>query len=390
MTCAGLLGLAAGAGYRDAALTADVRPGAGAGDAGPPDDPFFNPAAPPAPALPGPAADPSATGRDAAIKAALTSLGQVLAASKQAAGDGPASLTNFVGHGNPYYVLWSIERVAVAFGLRTIGDVDWHDLGAGYLLANQQESGAWHHSMYDDDINTSFAMLFLLKANFTANLTEKLKDRVTDPGRAELRGGGAVPVLYAPPRAAPARPSVPDAPAGVTRLPDADTAVNLKLPEVVDLTPADQLAVALVGLSDEAWADELDKLRTARGGVNTLGLAWAIGRLDGDRRRDARAMLAERLARMTPDTLRGLTRDPEAEIRRAATLACAMRDDKDHIPDLIDRLTDPSEVVVRAARAGLRSLTGEDFGPPSGANADVKLKSATDWRTWYDDRRPNR
>ena len=391
MTCAGLLGLAAGAGVRDTALTGAARPNADPSDGrGRPDDPFFNPAEP-APTgesvgVPG----TPANFRDAAIKAALTSLGQVLATGKQQAGNGPADFSNFVGHGNPYYVLWSIERVAVAFGLKRIGGVDWHDLGAGYLLANQQPTGAWHHSQYDDDINTSFAMLFLLKANFTANLTDKLKDKVTDPGRAELRGGGAAPVLYAPPRAAPARPSAAALPAGVTSLPDASTAINLKLPEVVDLTPADQLAGTIVGLPDADWEAELDQLKTARGGVHTLGLAWAIGRLDGDRRRDVRDTLAERLARMTPDTLRELLRDPEVEIRRAATLACAMRDDKGHIPDLIERITDPSEVVVRAARAGLRSMTGEDFGPPSGSNAEVKLKAATDWRTWYDKRSPNR
>ena len=45
-----------------------------------------------------------------------------------------------------------------------------------------------------------------------------------------------------------------------------------------------------------------------------------------------------------------------------------MKDEKLHIPDLIDRLLDDEELVVRAARAGLKSLSdGKDFGPQNGS-----------------------
>ena len=45
-----------------------------------------------------------------------------------------------------------------------------------------------------------------------------------------------------------------------------------------------------------------------------------------------------------------------------------MKEKKELVPDLIDRIADPADVVVRAARAGLRSLTGKDFGPNPGSD----------------------
>ena len=93
--------------------------------------------------------------------------------------------------------------------------------------------------------------------------------------------------------------------------------------------------------------------------------------------------LAERLCRMTAATLRGMLKANEAELRRAAALACAMKDDKDHIPDLIGALTDTDEGVARAAKAGLKSLTGKDFGPAVGASATEKAKAVAAWKEWY-------
>jgi len=38
-----------------------------------------------------------------------------------------------------------------------------------------------------------------------------------------------------------------------------------------------------------------------------------------------------------------------------------------HIPAIIARLSDSDPSVVRAARAALKTVTGEDFGPPADA-----------------------
>ena len=83
-------------------------------------------------------------------------------------------------------------------------------------------------------------------------------------------------------------------------------------------------------------------------------------------------------------SLRGMLKADEAELRRAAALACAMKDDKSHVPDLIDRLTDAEEMVVRAARAGLKSLSGgQDFGPDIGSTKlDVAI-AVEEWKAWW-------
>jgi hypothetical protein len=112
-------------------------------------------------------------------------------------------------------------------------------------------------------------------------------------------------------------------------------------------------------------------------------LVLAANRLERDKKKQVRDALVERLYRMTPETLRAMSKANEPELRRAACLAGAMRDDKTHVPDLIARITDVDDGVVRAARAGLKSLTGEDFGPDSNATDEAKQQAAVRWKFWY-------
>ena len=53
-----------------------------------------------------------------------------------------------------------------------------------------------------------------------------------------------------------------------------------------------------------------------------------------------------------------------------------------NVPDLVDALLDEEDLVVRAARASLKSLTGEDFGPAANATEAEKTLSATSWKQW--------
>jgi HEAT repeat protein len=117
----------------------------------------------------------------------------------------------------------------------------------------------------------------------------------------------------------------------------------------------------------------LAKLQDGRGVEFTEALAAAIGRLDEDVRRQARDTLTRRLARMKPDTLGRYLKDEEPEIRRAAAVACAMRELKVHIPLLIPLLGDANRDVAMAARAALKELSGEDLG------TDVDA-----WQKWWD------
>jgi hypothetical protein len=80
------------------------------------------------------------------------------------------------------YLLWSIERVAMLYDLKTIGGRDWYGWGAQMLLANQQADGHWTcGTQYDEassHTDTCFALLFLKRSNLVADLTESLRLRM--------------------------------------------------------------------------------------------------------------------------------------------------------------------------------------------------------------------
>jgi hypothetical protein len=76
--------------------------------------------------------------------------------------------TNFDGPRNsnngswPFYYLVSIERVALAGGIRELGGVDWYGVGAGHILSQQQASGGVGGQPW----NTAFALMFLARGRY--------------------------------------------------------------------------------------------------------------------------------------------------------------------------------------------------------------------------------
>jgi len=98
----------------------------------------------------------------------------------------------------------------------------------------------------------------------------------------------------------------------------------------------------------------------------------------------AREALADRMARMGSGTLKDKLKDDDLEVRRAAALACAMREDRNHLDRLVEMLQDPEPPVARAAAAALRSLTGQDLGPPADASRAEQAKAAAAWKAWLD------
>ena len=127
----------------------------------------------------------------------------------------------------------------------------------------------------------------------------------------------------------------------------------------------------------------LTKLRDGKGSEYTDVLAIAASKLEGTIQSEARAALAHRLTRMKADTLRRMLQDEDKEIRRAAALACAMKDDKNHVPDLIPLLADADASIARAGRTALKNLTGQDFGPEPTASGADKAKAILTWRNWW-------
>lgn len=404
MTCAGLLGLATGVGLREerrmqaqaprpAPKTNPVAPVA----VKPPeksDDPFFNPVPvpksddpffnppkeEPKPKEPPKAKEPlkivpkaPADPREAAIQKGLANLGGVLSGEAPGQGKGKNKVLAGLGLGNrDYYFLWSLERVGVVYGLELIGGVDWYARGADDLVKAQREDG------WGDVVDTSFAVLFLCKSNFVRDLSARVQK---DTG-TELRATRAVD-----PAPMPKGPNTTDPPV-VSPMPNptfTPTPTPMPLPVPVPTpTSADPkvLANGLVGAADADWDAALVKVRDGKGTHFTQALVMALGQLDGDRRKAARDALAERLTRMTADTLRQMAKAEEAELRRATVLAMAMKDDRAHWPDLVAALADKEELVVKAARAGLKSVTGEDFGPAPDATPAERTAAIRAWADW--------
>jgi hypothetical protein len=281
--------------------------------------------------------------------------------------------------GKDFYFLWSLERVCVILDLDTLDKKDWYAWGAEILLASQAGDGSWRGLYAEHGADTCFALLFLKRSNLARDLTANIKGKLTDAQLRELRGGGVGGAgLKAGPRPKldpgiqgkdakhepeQARPSEKLAP-----IPD-------KAPPA-DRPPADgasaRLADELVKAAPDQQATLLQKLRDTKGVENTEALTFAIPRLEGEARKNAREALAYRLARLKPETLTNYLKDEEKEIRRAAALACAMRSLKSHIPHLIPLMRDRETDVSRAAHAALKDLSGGDAGP-----------TAEDWEAWW-------
>ncbi|MHB1424746.1 MAG: prenyltransferase/squalene oxidase repeat-containing protein [Gemmataceae bacterium] len=82
------------------------------------------------------------------------------------------------------YCLWTIERVAVLYNVRELGDLDWYSAAVQLLLPLQGEDGSWSpkgsHCLEEPSVSSSFALLFLKRSNLARGLTERLK--VSDTG----------------------------------------------------------------------------------------------------------------------------------------------------------------------------------------------------------------
>ena len=118
-------------------------------------------------------ADPQA---DAQRDKAFAHLAKVIGRSGAAAADGFAG---HVIHANAYgdfYFLWCLERVGVIYDCKEIGGKDWYAWGSEIILQNQRPDGSWS-DRHGDVCDTSFAILFLTRANLARDLTESIRTR---------------------------------------------------------------------------------------------------------------------------------------------------------------------------------------------------------------------
>lgn len=76
------------------------------------------------------------------------------------------------------YFLWSVERVAMLYDLKTIDGKEWYPWGAQILVHHQNSAGDWNNSHYhgaNPPLNTCFALLFLKRSNLVQDLTNNLR-----------------------------------------------------------------------------------------------------------------------------------------------------------------------------------------------------------------------
>ena len=357
MTCSGLLGLAAGQGVANEAAS---QTGSKMRD-------------------------------DPAIQNGLSLLGRLIGS------EGPPSVPLFMPrHGDEYYFLWALERVAVAYGIQTISNKDWYAWGSAFLLAKQGRDGGWH-GKYEGGVDDCFALLFLARANLTRDLTVSLSGQVKDPLARGL-GGKEPPSVPDLKRVVPS-PGAPSQASRSSREPRSETptpSASRPQPSLPRDTSADEadlqretnrLRAALVNADRAVQNQLLDQYESSKGVAYTQALAAAIPKLAGPAQSKARDVLAGRLSRMTAATLQARMTDDDPEIRRAAAIACAMKEDRAQVPELISLLEDPQPGVVRAAHAALKSLTGKDLGPPAGAGKAERSTAATRWRSWWEEQK---
>jgi hypothetical protein len=291
-------------------------------------------------------------GEDAALNAGLAALASCI--------DHPASkrkTTPVKAEGRAYYFLWSVERVAVALDLETIGGKDWWLWGAEALLVSQEEDGSWRGEFARYDADTCFALLFLRRSNLTRDLTRSLGGKTRE---VVLKAGSLSdktklkPDLEGWSKAA----KVPAGPGD--RPPPPPESAGAKLARQFLDAPGDKKERML------------EEYREARGTMYTEAIAFAIPSLTGADKRQARDALAARLARMKAATLRDYLKDEEPEIRRAAAWACVLKDLRPLAPDLIELLEDREATVAQTAHAALTELTGQKIGP-----------DAAEWKAWW-------
>lgn len=80
------------------------------------------------------------------------------------------------------YFLWSTERLGVLLGLDKFGGVDWFAKGSEALIKSQKMDGSWPEEHNDKGLSqTSFAILFLRKANLGSDISRLLEG---DPEKA--------------------------------------------------------------------------------------------------------------------------------------------------------------------------------------------------------------
>ena len=145
----------------------------------------------------------------------------------------------------------------------------------------------------------------------------------------------------------------------------------------------EHLAVPILKAGAARKAELIALYRTAEGSGYTEALAFAIDRTSADDRDALREALAARTSFVTEDTLRRRLDDRLTEVRRAAVVELARRENTVYVDQMMSLLLDPEPAVQRTARAALCQLSGQDFGPKHDATESERTRAVFQWRDWW-------
>jgi hypothetical protein len=370
-------------------------------------------------------------GRDRNVEAGLKRLERYLLDDQQtpipgmATIVGPAPEFDFLAWVKcDFYLLWSLERVGVLYGTDKIGQVAWYPWGAERIVPLQRGDGSWA-GKYGELICTSFALLFLTRANISPELSKALGGKFGPEAglKAYRPGTDARKALddlarRTTPQADPGEGSRPDAkrpatPPAPKRLERASVA---QLIELLEAAPDRSRRIAAAAELEKRWptyADVQDHLavlvRLAAGDdpivapaartqlANAFqraqishclhwlgqadeklqGLIWEqidgrIARADAARideyRKVAAAVLREKAFSLAS--------------RQAAIELLGRLKGKAAAGELIDQLLDLPRELWPPAGEALRRLTDQDFGPHPGDGIAQVVEAEKRWRAW--------
>jgi hypothetical protein len=107
----------------------------------------------------------------------------------------------------PFYFLWSLERMAVIYDLKKIGNREWYPWAAEMLVETQRQDGLWNNV-----VDTCFALLILKRSNFAQDLQLAVQQPPSPPkgeglGPTIIQGRDAIEELTNRPVPSPAPPS---------------------------------------------------------------------------------------------------------------------------------------------------------------------------------------
>lgn len=114
--------------------------------------------------------------KDPGVKAGLRLMGDIVSQANS-----EKDVKPLLKPGHFHYFLFSLERMAVVYNVKKIGDKDWYRWGAKILVDTQSPTGTWQGDPEHGQADTCFALLFLKRANVAEDLTFNLMGISADP-----------------------------------------------------------------------------------------------------------------------------------------------------------------------------------------------------------------